>query len=186
MKKDLFTTLRKYIGPIEMVVIVVLMIILTIWMDHQEKKEMAREQLIEELQRYTAERKLMQMKSEEYSQPIDMDVKVLDSIYAPYMIDSLCRYVDSTFTQGYITMSKQAPYQKLIAPKDSFYMWILLEQYFPEGKLVNVNGIAQDDKIIQFHFTIDQEEQTLEGMMHKLESTLQELQRQQPGNAESR
>lgn len=176
MRNHIYNTLRKYIGPLELVIIVVVIAGISLWLDRREEQK-AREQLFEELQRYTTERERMDKYTAEYAQPVDMDVKVLDSIYAPYMIDSLCRYMDSTFTRGYVTMSKQAPYQKLITQKDSFYMWIQQERYFPEGKLVNVTGVAQNDHIIQFHFFIDQEEQTLEGMMQKLEETLQELQK---------
>ena len=175
-----FVKIRKYIGPLELVIIVVIMGVLTYWLDQCEKKQAA-EKLVYEMQRYTAESKLLNDKAEGYALPLDADVKVMDSIFQPYVIDSLCRYIDTTCTRGYVTLSKQAPgYERLVVPKRTYYMWVDLKQYFPEGQLVLVTGIAQDDDIIQFHFRIEEQQETLEDMMHKLDSTLQVLQKQKP------
>lgn len=172
--------IRKYIGPVEVVIIFAILCVLAHWLEQREKKQAA-EKLVYEMQRYTAESKLLNDKAEGYALPLDADVKVMDSIFQPYVIDSLCRYIDTTCTRGYVTLSKQAPgYERLVVPKRTYYMWVDLKQYFPEGQLVLVTGIAQDDDIIQFHFRIEEQQETLEDMMHKLDSTLQVLQKQKP------
>ena len=169
--KDIYPFLRKYIGPVEMIVIILLLFGVCVFLEHRESKQ-KQEQLMAELKAYTEENIRINeelRKKKEYKEPI-----VMDSIYAPFIVDSLCRYKDSTYTTGYITLTKYAPYQKLCSTEDNYYMWVGVKEIFPMGQLVQVNGIAENEELIQFHFRIVTEE-SLDDMLSKLDSTLQSI-----------
>ena len=53
-------------------------------------------------------------------------------------------------------------------------MWVGVKEIFPLGQLVQVNGIAENEELIQFHFSIVTEE-SLDDMLSKLDSTLQSI-----------
>ena len=53
-------------------------------------------------------------------------------------------------------------------------MWVGVKEIFPLGQLVQVNGIAENEELIQFHFRIVTEE-SLDDMLSKLDSTLQSI-----------
>ena len=163
--------MKKYIGPVEVVIILFFMIIACYYLDYREKQQ-AREELLQELKAYTEENLRINeelRKKKEYKEPI-----VMDSIYAPFIVDSLCRYKDSTYTTGYITLTKYAPYQRLCSTEENYYMWVGVKEIFPMGQLVQVNGIAENEELIQFHFRIVTEE-SLDDMLSKLDSTLQSI-----------
>lgn len=182
---DLYSKIRKYIGPLELLVIFVVLGGVAWYLDKKETEERQR-QALKELQEMTLQAEELERQKEEAWRELQQPVKMLDSIYMPYMVDSLCRYTDKTRKRGYITMTKDAPaYQDLCSTEKDYLMWIDLDRYFPGGQLVQITGIAQDEKLIQFHFTVNENNETLDNMLHRLDSTLQRMQHMDP-NAQSR
>ena len=178
--KNFCRIIRDNIGPVEIIIIMVILIGVTVMISRKQKQQQ-RQELVAEMMRYKQDSMHMDRQMKLFEQPVKVEFKMLDSIYAPYMVDSLCRYLDSTFTKGYLTLSKQAPrYEELVVPGESYYMWVGIDRYFSGGKLVKVTGVAQDEKIIQFHFQIEDEEDTLDDMLLKLDSTLHVLQSAKP------
>ena len=172
--KGLYRKLRKYIGSVEMVVIIIGLLALTLYLDKKERQDI-HEQLLTELKAYTEENARIAAEMEKSMNASQL--RVMDSIYAPFVIDSLCQYTDSARTKGFITLSKFAPgYEKLCSTKENYYMWVGLERLFPlPGQLIQVTGVAQNDEIIQFHFKISNNEETLDDMLMRLDSTLQQI-----------
>lgn len=163
--------MKKYIGPVELIVILLLMGVACFYLDYRKEKQ-ARKELLQELKTYTEENVRINeelKKKKEYKKPI-----VMDSIYAPFIVDSLCRYKDSTYTDGYITLTKYAPYQRLCSTEENYYMWVGVKELFPLGQLIQVTGIAENEELIQFHFRTVTEE-SLDDMLSKLDSTLQSI-----------
>lgn len=172
MTMDWYHKLRKYIGPLELVLILAFIGGIA-WYVNGTREERRQQQALQALKDLAldAERRSME---EEVNNPI----RILDSTYVPFMMDSLCRYTDATRTRGYLTMTKYAPsYEKLCSTAKDYYMWVGLDKYFPGGQLVRVTGIAQDDRLIQFHFTVAENGLTLDDMLGKLDSTLHVMQR---------
>lgn len=169
--KDIYPFLRKHIGPLELIIIILLIFGACVYLERRENR-LQREQLMAELKSYTEENIRINeelKKKKEYKEPI-----VMDSIYAPFIVDSLCRYKDSTYTKGYITLTKYAPYQRLCSTEENYYMWVGVKEIFPLGQLIQITDIAENEELIQFHFRIVSEE-SLDDMLSKLDSTLQSI-----------
>jgi len=182
---DLYSKIRKHIGPLELLVILVVLGGVAWYLDKKETEECQR-QALKELYEMTLQAEDFERQKEASLRELQQPVKMLDSIYMPYMVDSLCRYTDNTRKRGFVTMTKDAPsYQDLCSTEKDYLMWIDLDRYFPGGQLVNIIGIAQDEKLIQFHFTVSDNHKTLDEMLHRLDSTLQLMQHMDP-NAQSR
>lgn len=163
--------IKKHIGPVELIVILFLIGIACFYLDYREEQQ-AHKKLLQELKTYTEENIRINeelRKKKEYKEPI-----VMDSIYAPFIVDSLCRYKDSTYTNGYITLTKYAPYQRLCSTEENYYMWVEVKEIFPLGQLIQITGIAENEELIQFHFRMVTEE-SLDDMLTKLDSTLQSI-----------
>lgn len=106
--------------------------------------------------------------------------KVLESLYAPFVVDSLSRYADSTLTRSWLTLTKYAPlYRNLCSTERPYHMWVVLPDYFPEGQLLQIDGIAENADVIQFHFTVTQAESLLGDLVLRLDSTLGTLRKAQ-------
>ena len=164
--------MKKYIGPVEMVIIISLMTALCLYLDYREEQQ-ARKELLQELKTYSEEN--ARIEEELRKKKENTELRVMDSIYAPFIVDSLCRYTDSTYTAGYITMTQYAPYEKLCSSEESYYMWVGVKEIFPMGQLVKVIGIAQNEELIQFHFQVSNNDETLDNMLSRLDSTLQAI-----------
>lgn len=99
--------------------------------------------------------------------------KVLEPLYAPFVVDSLSRYADSTLTRGWLTLTKYAPlYHNLCSKERPYHMWVVLPDYFPDGQLLQIDGIAENADVVQFHFTVTQAESLLGDLVLRLDSTL--------------
>ena len=187
--KEWYHKIRKYIGPLELVVIFLLVGGAGYFIQQHVEKKRKEKEILAFIQN---ESKLMQ---EEYDKIVQEqkdweegkadDFKVLDSIYSPFLVDSLCRYFDETQTTGFITMSKYAPYQRLLSKEKDYYMWINITRFFPQGQLVQITGIAQNEEVIQFHFKIDDNKEMLDNMVSKLDSTLKMMQNMQIENTKN-
>ena len=49
------------------------------------------------------------------------------------------------------------------------------ELYFPQGELLKIVGVAENDEIIQFHFTRGNETEALEDVMMQMDSTIRQF-----------
>ena len=99
--------------------------------------------------------------------------KVLEPLYAPFVVDSLSRYADSTLTRGWLTLTKYAPlYRNLCSTERPYHIWAVLPDHFPDGRLLQIDGIAENADVIQFHFTVTQAESLLGDLVLRLDSTL--------------
>ena len=186
---DLLYKIRRYIGPLEVAIILVVTFAVAFYLDYKEEKRIAQQQLLERIRLDNAdlqtENERIKNEQQAWMQGQGRALIVLDSMYIPFLVDSLCRYTDTTCTKGFITMTKYAPYKRLLTDEKDYYMWVGLERFFTGGQLVQVTGVAQNEQLIQFHFKINKNEGTLDDMVLKLDSTLQSLQRIQM-NARSR
>ena len=174
-----YETIRKYIGPLELIILVVGLAILAYYLDKREKtKEL--EELASQIEQ--AEKELAPV----YDMPVvdtsfkrnaeNPHFKVLDSIYSPFMVDSLCRFTEKNASKGFLTMTKNAPYYKeLCSTEKNYFMWVNLDKYFPSGELLKITGIAENDELIQFHFTREQDVEAMDDVIQRMDSTLKKL-----------
>ena len=173
---NLYKKIRHYIGWLELVVIMaVTAAVCWFWNNHE--KQVEKELALHELKMLVQENEVFGKKQSGEMQQVNEEIRVLDSIYLPFIVDSLCRYTDNTRTKGFITLTKYAPsYEKLCSAEKDYYMWVALDKFFPWGQLVKVTGIAQNEQFIQFHFSVNSNDETLEDMLIKLDSTLNVMQ----------
>lgn len=182
---NLYKKIRHYIGWLELVVIVAVTAAVC-WFWNQHEKQVEKVLALHELKMLVQENEVFGKKQSGEMQQENEEIRVLDSIYLPFIVDSLCRYTDNTRTKGFITLTKYAPsYEKLCSAEKDYYMWVALDKFFPGGQLVKVTGIAQNEQFIQFHFSVNSNDETLEDMLIKLDSTLNVMQ-QLNMNAQSR
>lgn len=182
---NLYKKIRHYIGWLELVVIMAVTAAVC-WFWNQHEKQVEKELALHELKMLVQENEVFGKKQSGEMQQVNEEIRVLDSIYLPFIVDSLCRYTDNTRTKGFITLTKYAPsYEKLCSAEKDYYMWVALDKFFPGGQLVKVTGIAQNEQFIQFHFSVNSNDETLEDMLIKLDSTLNVMQ-QLNMNAQSR
>ena len=182
---NLYKKIRHYIGWLELVVIVAVTVAVCWFWNHHEK-QVEKVLALHELKMLVQENEVFGKKQSGEMQQENEEIRVLDSIYLPFIVDSLCRYTDNTRTKGFITLTKYAPsYEKLCSAEKDYYMWVALDKFFPGGQLVKVTGIAQNEQFIQFHFSVNSNDETLEDMLIKLDSTLNVMQ-QLNMNAQSR
>lgn len=180
-----YRKIRKYIGPVELVLICGLIAGGVYNLDRRAEKQ--RQQIIlQELKALTIENDKFQQEQEQLLRELENPIQTLDSTYLPFVVDSLCLYTDASRKQGFFTLTKYAPsLDKFRFNGNEYYMWIEMNRYFPEGQLVKVTKVAENDDLFQFYFTIDSNEKTLDDMLGKLDSTLRTMQDIQP-NAQSR
>ncbi len=182
---NLYKKIRQYIGWLELVVIAAIIAGVIGFLDFRKEKQ-EQERALQELKVLVEENEKFEKLQLKEMQQINEEIRMLDSIYQPFIVDSLCRYTDATRTKGFITLTKYAPsYEKLCSTEKDYYMWVGLDKFFPGGQLVKVTGIAQNEQFIQFHFSISSNDETLEDMLIKLDSTLNVMQ-QLNKNAHSR
>lgn len=182
---NLYKKIGHYIGWLELVVIVAVTAAVCWFWNHHEK-QVEKELALHELKMLVQENEEFGKLQSGEMQQVNEEIRVLDSIYLPFIVDSLCRYTDNTRTKGFITLTKYAPsYEKLCSAEKDYYMWVALDKFFPGGQLVKVTGIAQNEQFIQFHFSVNSNDETLEDMLIKLDSTLNVMQ-QLNMNAQSR
>ena len=173
---NLYKKIRHYIGWLELVVIMAVTAAVC-WFWNQHEKQVEKELALHELKMLVQENEVFGKQQSSEMQQVNEEIRVLDSIYLPFIVDSLCRYTDNTCTKGFITLTKYAPsYEKLCSAEKDYYMWVALDKFFPGGQLVKVTGIAQNEQFIQFHFSVNSNDETLEDMLIKLDSTLNVMQ----------
>ncbi|MBP3663652.1 MAG: hypothetical protein J6J03_00665 [Tyzzerella sp.] len=173
---NLYKKIRHYIGWLELVVIMAVTAAVC-WFWNQHEKQVEKELALHELKMLVQENEVFGKQQSGEMQQVNEEIRVLDSIYLPFIVDSLCRYTDNTCTKGFITLTKYAPsYEKLCSAEKDYYMWVALDKFFPGGQLVKVTGIAQNEQFIQFHFSVNSNDETLEDMLIKLDSTLNVMQ----------
>ena len=184
MKKmnNLYTTIRKYIGPFELMLLLALFLLVAYVMEKKERREQ-QQQLVQQAQ-------VDEVGSPLIGKETGMDVflknasnphfKIMDDVYSPFMVDSLCRFRNADCAEGFLTMTKNAPfYKELCSTADEYYMLVKLQKYFPYGELVRITGVAENDEIIQFHFRREKDAEAMEDVIERMSASLKELQSQQ-------
>lgn len=180
-----YKTIRKYVGPLEIGIILLAIVAIGFYFerrqDRLEKEQELRELLAEmnmpaDMEDPTKVIPDFTPKKEFLKNAENPHFKVLDSIYAPFAIDSLCRYNDSTRQSGFLTFSKKAPfYRDLCSTEKEYLMFVVLDKYFPNGEMLTITGIAENEELIQFHFKRTDKEEELGEIMHTMDSLLNSL-----------
>ena len=168
-----YETIRKYIGPLEIAIIMLITFGLAYWLNDKKETVKQAEEIQQEVQGVSLQPELTLDNTTFHKNAESPFFKVLDSIYSPFMVDSLCRFRDAEAKTGYLTLTKNAPfYRDLCSTGKEYYMFVRQEQYFPQGELLKIVGVAENKEIIQFHFTRGNETEALEDVMMRMDSTI--------------
>ena len=168
-----YETIRKYIGPLEIAIIMLITFGLAYWLNDKKETVKQAEEIQQEVQGVSLQPELTLDNTTFQKNAESPFFKVLDSIYSPFMVDSLCRFRDAEAKTGYLTLTKNAPfYRDLCSTGKEYYMFVRQEQYFPQGELLKIVGVAENKEIIQFHFARGNETEALEYVMMRMDSTI--------------
>lgn len=180
-----YKTIRKYIGPVELVILIVIVGAVAVYLDRREKRQQYEQQLKELLAElnqpvtsgnpghfipdFTPKKEFLKNADNPH-------FKIVDSIYAPFAVDSLCRYTDANGERGFLTFTKQAPfYRDLCSSEKEYIMWVVLDKYFPYGEMLTITSVAENDSLIQFHFKRSDKEQSLSDVITRMDSLIQKM-----------
>lgn len=184
MTMDRYLKIRKYIGPFEIVLILFFLVGVATYLEYREErmvqKQEEQQQQVDAVGRPVIED--IPVEDTFKKNATNPHFKVLDEIYTPFMVDSLCRFSDAEKVQGFLTMTKNAPFfNDLRSNAKEYYMWVQLDKYFPYGELLRITGVAENDEVIQFHFRREKDAEALQDALQRMNRSLQQIQAEQAG-----